>query len=583
VVLLATRGLLRHRAEALLLLVAITTATTTLSVAFAFGSVADLPWERTRALTAGPDVWVRVVDDAALDRVAGAAEVTAAGRRHRMYQVDDLASDRGRVSALVQLRDRPEDAVDRPALVTGTWAGAGGLVVERAFADALAVGPGDTVRLSGRPLRVTGIAVTTSRSPYPSNTPGLVWATSVDDPWIAAAAEHRYTTVALRLADPATATTFAASVTSPDGTVQAQPWQATREWTLSDQRLVRDALLIGAWTLALLAIAGVVVLAGGRMAGCHRRAGLLKAVGATPRLVAAVLLMEHLAVAVTAAGAGLLLGGITARLLVRPSVGLVDTALSPGIGPTGVLVVVVMAVSVTSVATLPPALRAARLSTVRALAETTRPPRRSPLLIGLSARTPAPFLIGLRQVARRPRRAVLATLNLTLTVAMVVSALTMRHHLDGKGGHMPTGPDFVPGAGNPIVERLDRAALAVMIALLAMAAMNVILLCWATVVDTARGTALLRAVGASLRQVTVGLTVAQLAPALVAGLAGIPLGLGFVRVAARVAGVERGEFTPPVGWLVPVPLATLAVVAVLMAVPARAGLRRPVTEILASE
>ena len=65
-------------------------------------------------------------------------------------------------------------------------------------------------------------------------------------------------------------------------------------------------------------MASVAVLAGGRMAATERRVGLLKAVGGTPMLVAAVLLAEYLVVALGAAVAGLLAGWLVAPLLASP-------------------------------------------------------------------------------------------------------------------------------------------------------------------------------------------------------------------------------------------------------------------------
>ena len=88
----------------------------------------------------------------------------------------------------------------------------------------------------------------------------------------------------------------------------------------------RKALLTGGWLLVLLAVASVAVLVGGRMADQIRRVGLLKAVGATPSLVAAVLLAEYLVVALVAAGTGLILGRVTAPLLIDSSAGLVGRA-----------------------------------------------------------------------------------------------------------------------------------------------------------------------------------------------------------------------------------------------------------------
>src|ERR687887_452372 len=65
----------------------------------------------------------------------------------------------------------------------------------------------------------------------------------------------------------------------------------------------------------LLWLASIAVLVGGRMADQLRRVGLLKAVGGTPSLVAAVLLAEHLAVALLATAVGLVVGRLAAPLL----------------------------------------------------------------------------------------------------------------------------------------------------------------------------------------------------------------------------------------------------------------------------
>ena len=69
----------------------------------------------------------------------------------------------------------------------------------------------------------------------------------------------------------------------------------------------------------LLAVASVAVLAGGRMAEQTRRVGQLKAAGATPALVAAVLLAEYLFLALVAAAAGLVIGWLAAPLSPAPA------------------------------------------------------------------------------------------------------------------------------------------------------------------------------------------------------------------------------------------------------------------------
>lgn len=590
VALLASRGLNRRRAAASLLLLALATATTTLSFAFAVDSAADQPWQYTRGLTKGPDVWVRAeqrTDQRAdlpevLAELAGAPGVVEAGRPYPCLRLTDLRGPHGTVAALVEVRDSPDATVDRPALTSGTWAVAGAVVVERAFADALGVRPGDELQLAGRRLSVAGVAVTTSRSPYPTNTPGLLWMSTSDSGWLQAAATDRYTAIALRLADPATAPRFAAAIANRDRSVLAQPWQATHEWTISDQRWARDALLMGAWVLALLAVAGAAVLAGGRMADQRRRIGLLKAVGATPRMIGAVLMTEHLVIAAAAAALGLVVGRLAAAAIAQPSVGLADRPLSPTISPTAAFTVVAMALILTCAATLPTAWTAAR-STVAALSVGVRAPRRHPRLVALSRRLPVSGLIGLRLAGRRPRRALLSTLSLTVTVAMVVAALSMRYYTDHRGARTPTGIDFVPGAGNPVVDRVDRATLAVVIALLALAAMNTLLIGWASVLDFRRGTALLRALGADARQVTAGIVVASLIPGVVAGFVGIPVGLAVFTLSTRIVGLRHEAVLPPMLWLSPVPFGTVAVVALLMLWPARAGAHHPVAQTLASE
>jgi len=129
------------------------------------------------------------------------------------------------------------------------------------------------------------------------------------------------------------------------------------------------------------------------MADQTRRVGLLKAVGGTPGLVAAVLLAEHLAVAVAAAAAGLLAGWLAAPLLTSP--GTPCSAPQRACGhPATFGLVVAVALGIATVATLVPAIRAARTSTVAALADAARPPHRSQRLIKVSARLPVPLLLG---------------------------------------------------------------------------------------------------------------------------------------------------------------------------------------------
>ncbi|MFB4319214.1 FtsX-like permease family protein [Actinomadura sp. 21ATH] len=566
---LALRDLRRRRAQAVLLLIVIAATTTTLTLGLLVRDVAGAPWDRTRAATAGPDA-VATGDARTLAALAKAPGVAEAARP--FPAVSGKLRVRGvTVNAVVHGRDTAPARLDRPRVTEGRWISRGSAVVERAFAEALGVRPGDRIEVAGRSFPVAGIAITSGRVPYPSATPGLVWLTRADTARLPAGGEPRLT-MPLRLADPAAAPAFAAAHED------VRSWQDMGSYATAELHLANGTLLGGTWALAILAGMSVALLVGGRLAEQGRRVGLLKVAGATPATVAAVLLAEHLAIAVAAAVLGVLGGWAAAPLLTAPNAGLLDAG-TPSPSPATVLIVLAVALGVTAAATAVPALRGARLSTVRALTDPVRGPRRSrwaAVFTGLPL--PLPLLLGARIAARRPRRTVLAGLSMTVTVAMVVAALAMHRDVDRKDAGL-LGPDFVPGAGNPVTERLSQIVLVMSAALLLLAGVNAVLTAWTAALDNLRTAALTRAVGGTPRQVTTGLAAAQLLPAAAAALGGIPLGL-LVYAAARTLGGSGASAGVPALWLAAVLPATLAAVALLTAVPVRYGATRPVTEAL---
>jgi putative ABC transport system permease protein len=98
------------------------------------------------------------------------------------------------------------------------------------------------------------------------------------------------------------------------------------------------------------------------------------------------------------------------------------------------------------------------------------------------------------------------------------------------------------------------------------------------VLDNRHSSAIARALGATPRQVSTGLSVAQVLPALGGAVLGIPAGLALF---ASLSGDETAN--PPLWQLLAVVPATVLVVAVLIAIPARLGGRRPVAETLQAE
>ncbi len=624
---LAARDLRRRPAEAALLLLAITAATATLTLGLVLHDVASDPYQRTREATAGPDVVATVSADSVQNQPADRASLEALTDAPGVvdhsgpYPVTGavLEAQGQLATAQVEGRDPEAAAVDQPELTQGSWVGDGGAVIEAAFADALGVRAGDRITLNGRSFEVVGVAVTAAVAPYPSMSPtgtaenplqycvpypdpcdqqsegdpspelraawrridmehpGLVWLTQSDARSLAPQAESLSYVVNLKLDDPAEASAFvntylpsgrSPDVVGADGP-SLQSWQQIRDQIAADlERNEQQVLLIGSRLLTLLAVASVAVLVGGRMADQTRRVGLLKAVGGTPSLVAAVLLAEYVVVALLAAAAGLAAGWLAAPLLTDPGAGLLGSAGAPSLSMSTVAMVTAVALGVAVAATVVPAGRAARTSTVRALADSARAPRRTAWLIAVSARLPVPLLLGLRVAARRPRRVVLGVVSIAITVCGIVAALAAG-----------ADPALVEDRGSSIKgEGLDQVLLVITITLVALAAVNAIFITWATALDAKHSSALARALGATPQQVSTGLSAAQVLPALAGAVLGIPGGLALF---AAVSSDETAN--PPLWQLLAVVPATVLVVAALTTIPARLGARRPPAETLQGE
>jgi putative ABC transport system permease protein len=618
---LAARDIRRHKSQAILLLLAITAATTTLVLGLALNGVTNQPYQQTRAVTNGPDVVAQIggfllsgpgrgpapisvaqveADTRTLTHLSG---VTGFSGPYPVASV--ILQSRGlTVPVEAEGRGQAPASVDHPKLTAGSWVRPGGVVIERTLATALGVGVGGRVTLNGRPFTVDGIAVTAAAAPYPNcyltdcmytmrtannlstQNVGLTWVTEAAAREMASLRAPLFYVLNLKLKDPATAPTlvnqvlFGPSAPSPAQSSPGSrldldslvPWQdisSAAGELVQDQQ---DVLRVGALLAVLLAVASVAVLAGGRMAERTRRVGLLKAVGSTPGLVAVVLVAENLALALLAAGAGLVIGWAAAPLITNPGAGLIGTAGAPSITLATVGLTIALALAVALASTLVPSIRAARTSTVSALSDSPRPPRRRAALIALSAHLPVPLLLGIRMAAGRVRRAVLGATSVMVTSAGIVTVLTFRATVDHDLG--PGGSQI----GNPVATKDTQMLLVITIVMVALAVLNAVCTAWATVLDYRRSAALARALGASPRQVSAGVAWAQVLPAMPGALLGIPLGIGLFKA------TDTGLMTiPPVWWLAAVVLATLAVVALLASIPAHIGTRRPAAEVLQAE
>ena len=599
---LAVRDLRRRPAQAALLLIAIMAATTTLTLALALHGVTSQPYQRTRAATAGPDLVAeygasapgrpgapRPPDARPLIHGAGVT-----GHSGPFLAADVMLRAHGSAMAVMaEGRSQGRASVDQPLVTAGTWVRPGGVVLERTLAAALGVRPGDTVTLGGRRFTVAGTAVTAAVPPFPNMCyvpctmdmgawaggppfagPGLAWVTPASARALVPRGSWTYV-LNLRLADPARAEALAGAYDqnqSPAAPVVVA-WPDIRN---ADGLLVADeqnVLEPGSWVLGLLAVATVAVLTGGRMTEQTRRVGRLKAAGGTPGLVAAVLLAENLILALVAAAAGLAAGWLAAPLLTSPGAGLVGAPGAPSLTLSTVGLVAGLALAVALLATLAPAVRAARTSTVAALADAARPPRRRRALIAVTRWLPVPLLIGVRLAGRRPRRLVLSMVSTTVTAAGIVAVLAFHSTIDQRLAGVSSR------LADPVVIRDSQVLSVLTVALVALSALNAIITTWATVQDTRHSAALTRALGATPRQVSVGLSAAQLIPAVPGALLGIPAGL----LLFKAANGSGQLVTPPAWWLAAAAAAIVAAVLVLTAIPARAGARAPAAGVLQAE
>jgi putative ABC transport system permease protein len=595
---------LRHRpAQALLLLLAIAAGAATLTLGVALHGTTDSPYARTRAATSGPDVVALALTGGA--NPAGPDTTAQPGSTEVSNQADpaglalltnapDVAAHSGPFavtwtvlrnghttgSAEVEGRSATPSPVDQPKLLHGRWIRPGGVVVEAGFASYLDIHVNDRLTLGGVNVDVVGIAVTAAIPAYPNtctaegcflanavanHNPGLIWATQIDTTQIAGTDGPDAYYLNLKLDDPATAATFAARYntnTSPNAPYLLT-WQQIRDGDAQTLARVRQVLLFGSWLLALLALASVAVLVGGRMAEQTRRVGLVKAVGGTPWLIAVVLMCEHVLVALGGAALGLVTGWLAAPLIDSTGAGLLGAAGAPSLTGATIASVVAFAVAVATLATLVPAIRATRQSTVAALNDSARTPRRRAATIRLTAHLPAPLLVGLRLAVRRPRRLLLNALSITVTTSGLVTVMT----------YHATAGRWLADPG------MTQATTVISAMLIILAAVNAIFISWTTALDARHTAALARALGATQHQITTGLAAAQLIPAVIGTLLGIPAGIALYEI-PKTSGTTT----------IPSPLLLLAIVviillgiAILSLVPTRIGLRRPVAEALQTE
>jgi putative ABC transport system permease protein len=582
----------RHRpAHAALLLLTLTLATSTLGVGMWLYGSADAPWDRAWARTEGFHVQALAYrdrddprGDAALDEARDAMAALAAdpevvavgGPWVHLYGL--LEAGGGTEDLTAEVRPSGVAAVDQPLVTAGAWLDDGdpGVVLEHGLAEAMHAGPGDTVRLQGWDLPVRGVAITVSRGRFPLTRPAHVWVTP------ATAAELRALgmteeglQLGVRLRDADDAAAVVARHAEPIEGMFVETWRQRRADSHSDVDVLAGTVFAAGILVGLLAVATAAVIVAGRMAAHARQTGTLKAVGALPRQVVAVLLVEHLALAAVATVVGLAVARAIAPPLARSSLTLLGAPEPPPLSWARLAIVGGVAAGAVVVATLRPALRAARHSSLRSLASGARPPRRRGRLAGLADRAgaPLPAVLGLRSAWRRPGRLVSNAAGLTLAVAMVVVAVALHTSLDRLAAK-PTeaGHSLSARADAVLYDRVTLIVLATAGLLVVLGGVNAAVVASFAARDSARAHATLRALGATPRQTVAALVVSQMSACVLAVAAGIPLGLGLWQL------MDGGDLPPvpvPAGAVAGVAVVVPLVFAAVVSVPGWRRARRP--------
>jgi putative ABC transport system permease protein len=567
-----------------LLAVTVTVATASLTLAFEVWPAAIAPWDATWRAAGSPHVVVAAAPDTNVDEVLAAPEVTeTAGPFPLAY--DEVRKGPYALDVQVVGRDAQPTSVDQPVVTDGSWVRPGGVVVEGSLAEALEIDVGDTLPVADRHLTVVGIAISGAQKPIAFAQPGLLWATRGDVAAMTTEGENGFEAVSLRLSNPGLAPGFAANwdnpiyrgwpPTSSDPFLSVTSWEEIRYDSLTDVNFARAGLITGALALALLTITSAAIYLTSRLEAQTRRMGLLKAVGASPRLAARLAIVQQLAVTIPAAVVGITAGWFTAPLIARPEGAyLLEGTHLPPFDPATVGIVLGVTVGLTALPAVRPARRAARASTIRTLTRPARPPRRSARLIALSARLPTPALLGVRLAARRPGRALLSALGMGVSVGMVFVALAMEQGIAGDAARQDAGSFGVAIA----YDKLRLVVYVFTVALIALAAINALLIAWATTLDTATSSALARALGATPRQVGAAVALAQSIPAVIAAVIGVPFGLA-IYLAALAAGGDDATSAPGAFLVIAVPAILLLTIALTL-VPTRLAARQPVVEAL---
>jgi putative ABC transport system permease protein len=463
---LAWAAIRRRRLQGAIIAIVLLLATLASTVALDILVGSQAPFENAFDAANGAHL---VVDfDGSTDRAAVAATDSATGvtassgpwdvtQAGFLLNPGDVAKGRpgDYVPGTIADRADPGTTVDKLTILSGRWwQNPGEIVISRAEAGIAGPGGssvqvGDTISLAPLPdrttpglvqhgavqpvtLRIVGIAADIS-------TPDIrAWMSPIDLAGFVPTGSKADLQMLYRVADPSTDAPLAAARTAIAGRVptgaltSASTWLGLRTGADLTANLMVPILLAFA-AFAFLAAAFIVVnVVSGVVVGSLRQIGLMKAVGATPRQVSGVLLLEVLVPATIGAIVGVALGAIASEPILGSSAAALGVPALSAISPSVLAGVVLVAVGITAVAAFAPAIRGSRLSTVTALTRGAAPTAGRTPRLRIPAPpdwVPDPAVLGFRRLGARPLRTTMTAGALVVGVAALAFTLGMEGSL----------------------------------------------------------------------------------------------------------------------------------------------------------
>ena len=435
----ALADLRSRRLQAGLILLILTAAAATLTLAATIQRSMNNPWERTFTESNGAHLTFlsasAEVDLTAISRLEG---VSTTSGPFPIVGGHSLVKDHEKYSLLLYGMSSELPDVGRPLVTEGRWLAADGeneIVLDRSFARYLSLKVGDQVEILSQQgkttLTVVGLAVNSGWGLYPNWEPALVYVLQSTLTRLETDTDQWSSALWVRLFDPEASQEFQerAYALFPEGTIEwSVDWYSVREFTNFTIKI--SVLFLGVFSVfALFAVGFIVANAiGGVVLSQYREIGLLKAVGFTPGQVTLLFLVEHLGLGLVAGVAGLFLGTAIAPLFLRPTAELLNAPAMPVYDPALYLAVLVGVEVIVALFTIWPAWRGGRIGTVQAITVGfARVRSKSSRLARLATRLRLPPVValGVKDAFARPLRALLTIAGLALTVLTVTFSLGM--------------------------------------------------------------------------------------------------------------------------------------------------------------